>query len=255
MMAHRLVILYGMGGLSDVGRHAVQAALERSEVERVTILTQHPELLQESNWKCGCPEPHAFSEQDQKRMTVVPVKSWKDDDLIPHFQGATGVVSCLGNRQPLVGHWVSHLGNEAVIKAVQQTDGLKRVVVCTSVGVEEDWPPIEYFGIGKWILGTIFTLQFVMFRDLTKMERAYKATSETDVDYLLVRPVGIGEDVLPVGKWVLQKEKYKDNVGINMAKLDVARYMVEEVINPTRSRKAVVIGPGPDEAEGEESKE
>jgi hypothetical protein len=55
MMSSRLVILYGIGGLSDVGRHALQAALERSEVLHVKVLTQHPELLEESNWNCGCP--------------------------------------------------------------------------------------------------------------------------------------------------------------------------------------------------------
>lgn len=254
MVLHRLVVLYGVGGLSDVGRHAVQAALARSDVEHVTVLTQQPELLQEANWKCGCPEPHSISEADQKHLTVVPVDSWKKDDITAHFVGATAVVSCLGNRQPLTFHWVSCEGNRAVIKAVKKTANLKRVVVCTSVGIEEDWPPMEYFAPGKIILGGIFmTLGYRMFRDLTCMERSYKATAADEVDYLFVRPVGIGEDVLPVNKWVLQKEKYKDNVGMNMAKLDVARYMVEEAIQPTRHREAVVIGPGPDEEEGEKA--
>ena len=253
-MHHRLVVLYGMGGLSDVGRHAVQAALARpEEVEHVTVLTEHPELLDETNWKCSCPEPHHFTKQERQRLTVVPVQSWEKDPLESHFQEATAVVSCLGNRQITVGHWVSHQGNQAVIRAIQQQQAaqskLKRVVVCSSVGIEEDWPAMEMFLPGKIFLSIIFsTFGYRLFRDLTAMERAYKATKEDEIDYLFVRPVGIGEEVVPVGKWVLQKEKYKDDVGFNMAKLDVARFMVEEAIKPTLHRKAVVIGPGLEEA-------
>jgi NAD(P)H-binding len=248
-LKNRLVILYGVGGLSDVGRHAILAALERSDVEHVTVLTQHPELLgQETRWNCGCETPHVISESDQARLTIVPVKSWKDDttSITPHFQGATAVISCLGNRQSFTGHWVSAAGNEAVIRAMQQTENLHRVVICSSVGIEEDWPPLEFFKPGYYILSCLFmSFSYFAFRDLTKMERAYKATAETDIDYLLVRPVGIGEDVKPVNKWVLQKKKYEDVLHFDMAKLDCARYMVEEAIHPTRHREAVVIGAEP----------
>jgi len=79
------------------------------------------------------------------------------------------------------------------------------------------------------------------YKDLAAMEDAYRAT---DLDYLFIRPVGIGEDVLPENKWKLQKEKYKDKeMGIDMAKLDVARFMMQEALNPTKHKDAVVIGP------------
>jgi hypothetical protein len=80
------------------------------------------------------------------------------------------------------------------------------------------------------------------FQDLTEMEKSYKATDPADIDFLFVRPSGITEDAIPTGKWKLQKEKYKDTVGINMAKMDVARYMVQEALEPTKHRTAVVIG-------------
>jgi len=248
MVKHRLVILYGVGGLSDVGRHAVQAALERpDDVESITVLTQFPEALQEANWKCGCEKPHAFTDGEKARMKVVTVKSWKDqhDELKVHFENATAVISCLGNRQPFVGHCDAAEGNVAVIDCVKQTPELNRVVVCTSVGIEEDWPAVEFFKFGQYIMSAMFmTISKASFRDLTAMERAYRATAKNEVDFLLVRPVGIGEDVKPVNSWVLQTKKYGKDVelGINMAKLDVARYMVEEAIHPTRHRDAVVIG-------------
>ena len=76
------------------------------------------------------------------------------------------------------------------------------------------------------------------------MEREYKASSN-DIDYLFVRPVGISEDVVPENRWFLQKEKGVDPVGFNMAKMDVARFMVEEALNPTKHRMGVVIGSEP----------
>jgi hypothetical protein len=238
----RIVILYGTGGLSDVGRHAVQAALERSDVESIKVLTQHPQLLNESSWKCGCKKPHEFSEQDRQRFEVIPVKSWNDDNLGSHFAGATAVVSCLGNRQHFIGGWDSNEGNQAVIQAMK-ANKITRAVVISSSGVEEDWPPMEFFWGGKIILAFLFlTIGRQAFHDLTMMERAYRAS---DLDYLLVRPVGIGEDVVPVGEWYLQKEKYKDVLSCNMAKLDLARYMVEEAINPSKHAEAVVVGAKP----------
>lgn len=251
MTPHRLVILYGVGGLSDVGRHAVQAALERSDVASVTVLTKHPEMLDDPDWKCGCETPHAFTDADKERLKIVAVnnkQSWQQQEgeeagIASHFRDATAVVSCLGNREPLRGHRDAAEGNDAVIKAMQQNANLKRVVAITSAGIEEDWPPLEFFKPGYYILSFLFmTLSRPSFRDLTKMERAYKATAEADIDYLLVRPVGLGEDIKPVNKWALQRKKYEDALHFDMAKLDCARFMVEEAINPTRHRQAVVIG-------------
>ena len=66
---------------------------------------------------------------------------------------------------------------------------------------------------------------------------------EQSSHYLLVRPMGLGEDVIPRGEWRAQKEKHKDkSVGVNMAKLDCARFMVEEALNPTQSKTALVVG-------------
>ena len=38
--AKRLVVLYGIGGLSDVGRHAILAALEQTshKLEKITVI-------------------------------------------------------------------------------------------------------------------------------------------------------------------------------------------------------------------------
>jgi NAD(P)H-binding len=249
-MAQRLVILYGVGGLSDVGRHAVQVALlEHADVvSHVTVVAQAPHhlLLQEANWKCGCEQPHAIDVTNNERLTVVSVPSWQpqdaDETLAECLRGATAVVTCLGNREAFRGHRDAAQGTKAVLRAMQKTK-VKRLVTITSVGIEEDWPPLEFFRPAYYILSCLFmSVAKPNFRDLTEMERACKATDANAIDYLLVRPVGLGEDVKPVNKWLLQKKKYEDVLHFDMAKLDCARYMVEEAVRPTRHREAVVIG-------------
>jgi NAD(P)H-binding len=259
----RLVVLFGKGGLSDVGRHAVQASLEQSQVTNIKVLTEYPELLEESNWKCGCPEPHVFSEHDRERFQVVPIKSWKSalkemmddsnnntepDSVSACFEGATAVIACVGNRQPFIGGWDAHAASQVVVQAMKIND-VKRVVSISSGGVQEDWPPFESFKPGKIIMSFMFTMPGLSrraYQDLTAMEQEYQNKSKADLDYLLVRPYGLGEDVIPVNKWWIQKKKYDDVVGINLAKLDCARFMVQEALHPTLHEKAIVIGGDPD---------
>ena len=72
------------------------------------------------------------------------------------------------------------------------------------------------------------------------IESAYR---KSGLDYLLIRPCGLSEDAVPENQWKLQTEKYKDtDIDIEVAKLDVARFMVQEALEPTRHEDAVVIG-------------
>jgi NAD(P)H-binding len=247
-MAKHLVILYGQGGLSDVGRHAIQVALDEVPSCKVTILTQHPELLNEKNWNCGCPDDHRITEHPKWKDTtkLVSVDSWNDPGLVQHFNSCDAVISCLGNRQATVfgvkaSTWCAAEGNALVIKAMKE-HGIQRVVVCSSIGIEEDWPPAEFHWAGK-VMACLFVAPGLArrpFQDLTKMEKLYKAS---ELDWLFVRPLGLGEDVVPQNKWKLQTEKYKDrDIDIQVAKLDVARYMIQEALAPSRHRVGIVIG-------------
>ena len=143
----KLVILYGIGGLSDVGRHAVRAALDAG-VGQIRILTQHPHLLDSPDWKSACVDPHIFTDAERKRFQVIKVDLWDDPEevqrLLPHFADATAVVTCVGNRQPgiyepeLKKGWVSFPANQLVVKAIETySPQLKRVVAISSVGVAE----------------------------------------------------------------------------------------------------------------------
>lgn len=127
---------------------------------------------------------------------------------------------------------------------------------------------MEFFTPAKIILGAMFVLPGMCrkaYQDLSQTEALYRSLDKKEdesnddseekemtgndsaIDYLLVRPVGLGEDVEPVGDWKLQAKKHHDVVGGNMAKLDCAKFMVQEALNPTLHRTAVVIGNPPED--------
>lgn len=133
-----LAVLYGKGGLGDVGRHAVLAALERDDVTTVKVLSQYPETLNETNWKCACPGGHELTAEQRKRLEIVPVKNnWKD--ISGHFKDVTSIVSCLGTRQPFLGGRCATAGSKAVVEAMK-AHNISRVVSITSMGLGEDYP-------------------------------------------------------------------------------------------------------------------
>jgi hypothetical protein len=231
-----LCILYSSGGTADVGRHAVRAALDACQ-NQFRILTADPATLEEKNWKCAC-GPHHFTDEERKRMDVRKV-DFTNDDFHGHLENVGAVVSALGNRQPFYGDNVGAKGTQKLVEAMEQREDLKRVVAVTSAGCNEDWPPMEFHWAGdalKWILRTVSRRGW---KDLEGAERALKGSS---LNYLIVRPVGLGEDRPPKGEWFVQKEKYKDNLGPDMAKLDCACFAVSEALKPTYHKRAVVVG-------------
>ncbi len=246
----KLVVLYGIGGLSDVGRHAILAGLEKN-VEHITVITEYPGMLNENSWECGCPDGHTNPFNDEayaSKLTMVEIDSWKNEqpNLSEHFQDADAVISCLGHRQPgrknkelIKKGLIAYDGNKQVIKAMQEAN-VSRIIVISSFGLnrgDKSWP--------HWA-SKVMRLLFLTFtrkarKDLLAME---KLITESPLDYLIVKPVGIGEDVVPAGKYFLQ-EPGEETVGGNMAKMDVARFMVDEAIQPTTIRGSKVVGSAP----------
>jgi hypothetical protein len=111
----------------------------RNDVASVKVFSQHPESLEEENYKCGCLNAHNLTVEQRKCIDIIPVKNnWKDD-LSAHFVGVTAVVSCLGTRQPFLGGRYATAGSKAVKKVMEAHD-ISRVVSITSMGLGEDYP-------------------------------------------------------------------------------------------------------------------
>lgn len=247
-----LVILYGIGGLSDVGRHAILAALEKPEVSKITVITEHPEKLDEKNWESYGDKTNPFNNPEfASRLAMVKVEeSWKkpQENLATHFQGADAVISCLGHRQPgfknkelLTKGLVAYDGNKQVIQAMEEAK-VDRAVIISSMGLGGDDGAWKHFAAG--ILKAMFkTVARKARKDLEAMEKLYE---ESSLDYLFVRPVGISEDCEPAGKYFVQEPGNKEEVVAgNMAKIDVARLMVDQAINPTFHKTTKTVGAEP----------
>ena len=93
-------------------------------------------------------------------MTLFTIKI-STKHLVDHFRGADAVISCLGHRQPgykypqlIQKGLIAHEGNKQVIQAMQEAK-VNRVVVCSSIGIEEDKPALEFHWAGK-IMGLMF---------------------------------------------------------------------------------------------------
>eukprot|EP00540_Astrosyne_radiata_P023377 CAMPEP_0116836082 /NCGR_PEP_ID=MMETSP0418-20121206/7896_1 /TAXON_ID=1158023 /ORGANISM="Astrosyne radiata, Strain 13vi08-1A" /LENGTH=281 /DNA_ID=CAMNT_0004465807 /DNA_START=242 /DNA_END=1087 /DNA_ORIENTATION=+ len=239
-------ILYGVGGTADVGRHAVRAALDAFP-GTVRVLTGDPEetLLGQTNWNSAC-GPHTFTPEERARLDLRTIRpTSKTEDWTEHLDNVGGIVSAMGNRQGFyVGHQYGKVATEKLLKAIMQSQEsgvVSRLVAITSVGCNEDWPPMEFHwagGILKWLFRTLMRTGW---RDLEETEKVIRS-SDANLNYLIVRPVGLGEERRPKNEWFVQKEKYKDKVGPDMSKMDCARFAVQQVLEPTYENTAVVVG-------------
>ena len=233
-----LCILYSSGGIGDVGRHAVKVAIEASSDSKIRVLTSDVKtLLEETHWKCGCGDPHIFSKAELQRLDVRAVDVTKDD-LKPHLDNVGVVISALGNREINNPRRVGKSGTQNLVQAMEACK-IRRLVAVTSVGLSEDWPPLEFHWLGgilKWMFA--FTRCHV---DLQGAETAIQSSSPS-LDYLLVRPVGLSEERRPKGEWFVQRKKGEDKLGPDMGKMDCARFVVSEAMQPTFHRQGVVVG-------------
>ena len=140
---HKLVVLYRIRGLADVGRHAILAGLEKN-VEHITVITEYPDMLNDENWECGCIDGHTNpfkNEAHASKLTMVKIDSWKNEqhNLHEHFHEADAVISCLGHRQPgwknkdlIKKGLIARDGNKQVIKAMEEAN-ISRVVTASSL--------------------------------------------------------------------------------------------------------------------------
>ena len=79
-----------------------------------------------------------------------------------------------------------------------------------------------------------------MKKDLHEMEDSVTCT---DLDYLLVRVAGLLPQAQASGEWQLLTEAGQKPPGmLNLAKADVAQFLVQEAVAPSFHRRAVSIG-------------
>ena len=124
------------------------------------------------------------------------------------------------------------------VMGAMKNKGLQRLVMLSSFGIGEKHLPTSAFTIfWQFLLSTAFRSTK---KDLVAME---KAVMDSNLDYLLVRPMGLTPEEPPKGKWHLLtgpgQGKFKS---ISVSKEDVAAFMLKECREPTIHRAGVTIG-------------
>lgn len=233
-------VFFSSGDLGDVGRHVVEALLELG-VANIRVFSSQIELLEDRNWHCGCVGGHSVgTRENREKITLVRLDCTKETLLARHLQGLDAVISCLGHRTPFAGQNIAKTGTEHILKAIDQVK-IPRFVLLSSVGIGNDWPPMEWSREGERLAGRFRTICWTQYQDLSGAELAVRKHA-TGLDFLIVRAVLLPETMPPSHRWTVQSEKFHDHPHEYLSKMDCARFLVQEVVQPTLNRCAVVLG-------------
>ncbi|GBG32970.1 Tsukushin, partial [Hondaea fermentalgiana] len=233
-MSSRVVtVVFQKGGLGDTGRHAVAHALrQEGENLQVRVVARDPDMLKEILTDGEFASP---------RLTKIKADPASDVEALEGaIQGADAVVSTLGNRQ--YGFERFSARATANVLSTMQRNGVERLVCISSVGINEDWPPfVWYTPIRILFSAMLLTVLRSAYRDLSQMETKIRAAGDK-VDFLIVRPCGLGPEVVPVGSWKLRMSPEDGPLDDQVAKADVGQFLLQEALHPTIHKTAVTIG-------------
>ena len=182
--------------------------------------------------------------------------------------GVDAIIACLGNRQPFHNDCIAGLGMQRLVEAMQRFGQRwaagssgdhrpssplppppPRVLLLSSAGIGDDWPPMEWSRSGERLQAFFRTICWNQFQDLSTAERAVReyALQNPQFDYLIARSVLLGEQTRPTGQWYIQQVKYGDHPTEEIAKRDAAQFLLQEALSPTIHQRAIVIGGMPKE--------
>ena len=162
-------------------------------------------------------------------------KESAEEEIGDALEGVDAVISCLGNRQPKMERWCS-LGTQKVIGAMK-TNNINRLVSLSSMGIGEDLlrtTPLTL--LWAFLLRTLLRSARA---DLYELEREVR---ESNMDYVLVRPVGLTPSEPPQGSCDQLLSKSDEKLEFMLSKSDAADFMLREALAPTIHGRAVTIG-------------
>jgi putative NADH-flavin reductase len=230
------------GGMGDVGKFAIALAQEREPKLNVRAIALS---IEESEGKdIGSDVDVTYSDSREKMEKILTTTEILKIDVADEsaemkireaLEDVDAVVTCLGNREPKMERWCS-LGTRKVINAMKAKN-VKRLVCLSSMGIGKDYlktSPILV--LWSFLLSTV--LRSVR-KDLKDLE---KAVCESDLDFALVRPVGLSPTEEPQGYCDHLLSRDDGNLKIGLAKSDAASFMLNEALHPTIHGRDVTIG-------------
>lgn len=236
-----IAVVFGkFGGLSDCGAYAALHA-HRSQDVSVRIIALSAEATEgvfdgvNVDVADKTEKAHVHDAFQNIDVTAIDVHSADaQSQLNQAFEGVTAVVSCNGNRQPFCSR---HLELSArKITAAMKANNVKRLVQISSFGIGNVLVPNS--GILRFWSCLLATLIRSGRNDLNAMEQV---VTNTDLDYVLVRPVGVDPEAKPVGSWLVLSEPHVGPVDLSVSKSDVGSFMLQEAVTPTLHRTTIEL--------------
>ncbi|KAL7571742.1 hypothetical protein ACA910_002839 [Epithemia clementina (nom. ined.)] len=255
-----MAVFFGTGDLGDVGRHVVEAALAvpASVLGEIRVFSKSLETLSESNWSCGCQRQHGMftpmasqTELQQRRRLVLHNIDISRESVTSHLVGVDVIISCLGNRTPFHSDYLAKVGTANILQSMAALN-INHILMLSSVGISEDWPPLEWaVEEGKRLQGHFRTICWMQYQDLSAAEILLNELRQRKpgMRSLVVRAVLLNETDNPTGHWYVQQQKNVDHPNCRLAKMDCACFLVQEAIQPTIVDRAIVLGGVPPPAD------
>ena len=201
------------GGTGKTGRHLVEGALAAGH--RVAVLARTPVKL----------------DLRHERLRVVKGDVQDPAAVSSTVEGATAVLSALGPTQNTPDHQVSR-GTGHILDAMR-AHGVRRIVISAGAGVggEGDEPKLFDRLIS-------FVLELAARHVLEDMTRTVHAVRASDRDWTVVRVPMLTDD--PAAGSV-RDGHVGVNTGPRIARADLARFMLQQLDDPTHVRATPVI--------------
>eukprot|EP00435_Cladocopium_sp_Y103_P073461 s552_g43.t1 len=214
------IVWASKGGLGDVGKFAAMHAAAKGEQLRFRAVAVS-EDGQDTGIDATEVKPAERLEKLQeilKDVEILKLNINSDDaeaQLAQTFQGCDSVIACPGSRQSGIARTCG-VGARKVVAAMKTAE-VKRLVVLSSMGIGDDYLPgscIKYFW--GFLLRVVWPSTR---RDLQEMEAV---VSNADLDFLLVRPMGVDPAEPQRGSYALLTGRGQGGLEITVAKEDVA---------------------------------
>jgi len=244
-----VAILYATrGGMGDVGKIAMMLA-DRNEAFRSSCNVRPVALSMEGSTEgtdkglqvdvedlqLKADIEKVLDTMEEKIVKIDISKDSAEEEIGDAIESADAVISCLGNRQPKMERWCS-LGTEKVVAAMKAKK-IPRLVSLSSMGIGKD-------GLRTSLL-TLFW-RFLLHTFLRSARKDLMGLEETvrnsDLDFVLVRPVGLTPSEPPQGSCDRLLSKEDGNLQFMLSKSDAAAFLLGEALAPTTHGRAVTIG-------------
>lgn len=230
--------------MGDVGKFAATQAFQNQSISTRVVAMSSANKEGTDNGIDADVVDETIREQLKTELSKIPItyvdveSESAQRQLEQVFDGVDAVVTCLGNRQPGMARWIG--AGARKVTAAMQSKSVSRLVQLSSFGIGTDYMGFSAIGL-LWgcMLRTVLNSVRI---DLNDMERV---VTDSSLDYLLVRTVGVSPECAPEGKWKILRSRKDGNVTLEISKADVGAFMLREALEPTLRRTAVTIGRDP----------